>query len=187
MIEKKIKKIAIIGNAAGGKTRLARALALQFQVQLIHVDSIQFLPGLKRRSNEEVIKLLCAIQNSDNWLIDGYGPLDILIERLDFSDLIVFIDFPLWRHLWWALKRQCLVLLFPRGELPDKCNEFSWNHSRRIFRGIFSEYRQMRPELIRILSQNKYRDKTLYIQSLKEWTAVSSGAVKDFSFSRPSA
>lgn len=184
MIEKDIKKIAIIGNAAGGKTRLARRLAVHFQLPVTHIDSIQFLSGLGRRANAEVIQILRGVQDSESWIIDGYGPLDILMERLNNSDLIIFIDFPIWRHLWWAFKRQCLVLFFPRKELPAQCSEFRWGHTLRIFRGIFSEYRQMRPELLRLLSKEPYKDKTIHLLSLKQLNAVGRGAVKNLSGSR---
>ena len=77
----KIKKISVIGNACSGKTTLSRKLAERYELPLTHVDSIQFLPGLKLRNPDETRKTLQEISERDMWIIDGYGPLKIIEKR----------------------------------------------------------------------------------------------------------
>jgi adenylate kinase family enzyme len=169
---KYIKKIAIIGNAAGGKTLLSRRLASIYNLPLSHIDSIQFLPGLKIRPYQESIDIIRNIMLDDKWIIDGYGPLDILQLRIDSSDKIIFIDLPLWRHYWWFLKRQIKIFFKKRQELPEDCNELSLAHTLKVINNIWKVHYQMRPEMIKILSDDKVNFKVIHITSLSTWNKV---------------
>ena len=166
------RKIAIIGNAGGGKTTLAQKLGAQLSLPVTHVDSIQFLAGMKIRPHAESIQILNEIEARDAWIIDGFGPLDIIENRFQLADRILFIDLPLWRHYWWCTKRQMQNLWSKRGELPPGCDEFSIAQTRKLYRTLWKVHHQMRPELIRILSRPQFKNKTLRIQSHREWLDV---------------
>jgi adenylate kinase family enzyme len=167
-----IHKIAVIGNAGGGKTTLSRRLAQIHKLPLTHVDSVQFIPGMKIRPYSESIKILSEIQDQSAWIIDGYGPLDIIEKRFQLADKVVFIDFPLWRHYWWCTKRQIQNLWTRREELPEGCSEVSWAHSVKLFQSLQKVHRQMRPELLKILSREKYCGKVIYIRNLRDWNKI---------------
>lgn len=162
-------KIAVIGNAGGGKTTLSRKLSQQLGVPLHHVDSYQFLAGMRIRPHQETIKILREIQAKDHWLIDGYGPLDIIEQRFQLADQIIFIDFPLWRHYWWSLKRQINSLWFPRQELPPECFEANFHQTYKLFRTIWKVHTKMRPELLRILSRPNLREKVCHIRTYRDY------------------
>lgn len=166
------RKIAVIGNAGGGKTTLARRLAKQLGIPLTHIDAIQFLPGLQIRPYRESIEIIKKIHQMESWLIDGFGPLDILIERLELADKVVFIDFPLWRHYWWCTKRQVQSIWKARTELPVGCDEAMWSHTVKIYRTLWKVHHQMRPELLRILARDSFRHKVIYVRSLKDWKGL---------------
>ncbi|HVJ64310.1 MAG TPA: hypothetical protein VM901_03545 [Bdellovibrionota bacterium] len=163
-------KIAVIGNAAGGKTWLSRRLAARHQIPLFHVDSIQFDGELRMRPHRESAETLRAIAaTKPEWIIDGYGPLDTVLERLALADLIVFIDLPLVRHLGWLLKRQFTSLWHRRPELPPgHASEFRWAHMRKVIQYMLSQHRQMRPEMIRILAREALSSKVHTIRSVAE-------------------
>ncbi len=167
------RKIAVIGNAGAGKTVLARQLANRYQLPLTHVDSIQFVAGMKIRPHKESIALLTEIQNQQAWIIDGYGPLDILEKRFALADRIVMIDFPLWRHYWWATKRQIKNLWSPRQELPEGCSEVSWEQTRKLYKTIGTVHRLMRPELLRILNREQHNGKVILIRNLSQLNRIS--------------
>lgn len=167
-----VKKIAVVGNAGGGKTKLSRQLSSFYKLPLTHVDSIQFLPGMVIRPHKESIAILDDIQKQSAWIIDGYGPLDIIVKRFELADVIVFIDLPLWRHYWWCTKRQFCNLWSRRDELPEDCNEATWAHTMKLYRTLWRVHKQMRPELLRIFSRESLKNKVIYIRSLQEWKKV---------------
>lgn len=166
------KKIVVIGNAAGGKTKLSLRLGQIYKLPVTHVDRIQFLPGLRMRPHQETRQILDEIIQQEAWLIDGFGPLDNLERRFELADLIVFIDLPLWRHYWWLGKRQIQNLWSRRAELPEGCHELNWAHTRKMIDAIRKTHVQMRPELMRILGREQLKAKTIHIRDLKSWSEL---------------
>lgn len=162
-------RIAVIGNAGGGKTTLSRRLGKIHNLPVIHVDSIQFLPGMQIRSLDETRQVLNEEAAKQNWLIDGYGPLDLIEKRFGIADWVIFVDFPLARHIWWCMKRQIRGIWQQRAELPEGCNEATVKHTVKLFKTIWRVHRQMRPELIRILNRENLRHKVIFVNSLSEW------------------
>lgn len=173
------QKVVVIGNIAGGKTRMSRRLAELHQLPLTHIDSFQFLPGMVIRPLPETRDFLNAITAQDKWLVDGFGPLDILEKRFALADQIVFIDLPLWRHQWWTIKRQISNLWSRRPELPKDCNERDWEHTKKIFKTLRQVDSKMLPELRRILNRDTNKYKTIFIQDLDQWNRLySAGLIK---------
>ncbi len=158
------KKILILGNACAGKTVLARKLAQKYRLPLFHVDSFQYDPDLQIQEHQKTLQKLAEIQKSDQWIIDGYGPLDDLIERLNKADLIIFIDLPLWKHYGWAVVR-VLKTFFrkARPELPQGANERNIRHIIKLFKSIHQIHYKMRPEMLRILDRGVFKDKVVVI------------------------
>lgn len=167
------RRIAIIGNVAGGKTHLARCLSQQLGIPTLHIDSVQFLPGMKIRPLDETRKVLKEFCEQDSWIVDGYGPLDLLEPRMRQADLIVLIDLPVWRHYFWCLRRQLFSFWQPRQELPIGCSELSWPHTRKLLKTIHEMHTKMRPELLRILSRETYRDKTTILKDVRQLRSYS--------------
>ncbi|WP_291516310.1 hypothetical protein [Bdellovibrio sp. ArHS] len=169
---KDIRKIAVVGNAGGGKTALSRRLSQLQSLPLTHVDSIQFLPGMKIRPHKESIEILLEIQKGERWIIDGYGPLDIIEKRFQAADLVIFIDFPLWRHYWWCTKRQIQNLWSRRKELPPGCDEVTWAHTKKLYKTLWQVHTKMRPELLRIFARDALKNKVIYVRTLREWKRI---------------
>lgn len=161
-------RIAIIGNIGGGKTRLAERLGKLRLLPVYHVDSYQFTSSLQIRPHQETIQDLRQIQNQDSWIIDGYGPLDILIERLEISDQIIFVDLPVWRHIFWTIKRQITNIWSPRPELPAGAKETSFHHMVKLFRSLWKIHKKMRPEMLRILSRSSLKSRVSHVQTLQQ-------------------
>ncbi len=167
-----LSRVAVVGNAGGGKTALSRRLAERYQLPLTHVDSIQFLPGMKIRPFKESVAILSEIQSRESWLIDGYGPLDIIVKRFELAECVVFVDFPIWRHFWWCTKRQIQNVWSRRAELPEGCSEVSWAHTLKLYKSIWKAHKLMRPELLRIFDRESLRDKMVYVRTVKDWNRI---------------
>lgn len=173
MYSKDIRKIAVVGNAGGGKTTLSRRLAKIHNLPLTHVDAIQFVAGMQIRPHRESIQILKDVQAQESWIIDGYGPLDIIEKRFQSSDRVVFIDFPLWRHYWWCTKRQIQNFWSRREELPEGCDELTFAHTVKLYKTLWRVHKLMRPELLRIFARDNLKGKVLYVRTLKDWKRLS--------------
>jgi adenylate kinase family enzyme len=57
-----MNRIAIIGNGAGGKTTLARALSTATGIPVCHVDTLQFTAGGRRTPRAELDAQLQEIE-----------------------------------------------------------------------------------------------------------------------------
>lgn len=174
-------KIAVIGNACGGKTVLSRRLAEIYRLPLIHVDRLQYAEHLQLKPFKETIQLLQQEQQKASWVIDGFGPLDILEERLKLADAVVMIDLPVWRHYFWAAKRVVKnIFLGQRSELPPHSSERNLRHIAKLFKTIRQIHTKMRPEMLRILNRDVLKKKTILIRDLDQWSSIyKSGLVWD--------
>lgn len=167
-----IRKIAVIGNGGGGKTTLSKVLAKKYLLKLTHVDSIQYLAGMKKRAPDETSHILDLLTQERNWLIDGFGSLEVMKRRFDLADKIVFVDFPLWRHYWWCTKRQIKSLWSPRKELPEGCNEATFSHTIHLYKILWRVHFKIRPNLIEFFQQENIKDKVITIRTLTDWNKI---------------
>jgi adenylate kinase family enzyme len=100
------QRIAIIGNAGGGKSTLARRLAASHDLPLTEVDKLLWQPGWKITPEEEYDALHQPLIDSDCWIIEGMGHLHSIRPRLLRATWIIVIDMPIWMHFWLAAERQ---------------------------------------------------------------------------------
>jgi hypothetical protein len=99
-------RIAIIGNAGGGKSTLARAMAAARGLPLVEVDKLLWRPGWEITPEDVYEAEHAPLIASENWLIEGMGHLDTIRDRLLRATWIVFVDMPIWMHFWLAAERQ---------------------------------------------------------------------------------
>ena len=90
-----MKKIAVFGNAGGGKSTLARRLADLTGLPLYPLDMIQFRAGGGEVPREEYLKAHAELLRRDEWIIDGFGCVASAWERFSEADTLVYIDLPL--------------------------------------------------------------------------------------------
>lgn len=114
-------RIAVIGNAGGGKSTLSRKLSDLLKLPLYPIDQLQWRPGWQRAPERDFSSAHAKLLKEPRWIIDGWGGFDAIEERFCRSDTIVLVDYPLWRHYWWALKRQFMCLFRPRIDGPPGC------------------------------------------------------------------
>jgi adenylate kinase family enzyme len=99
------RRVAIVGNIAGGKSTLARALAEATGIPHREYDTLLWR-GTELLPDEEAIALEQAWLAEPLWIIDGMGAWEAMERRLDRADGIIFIDLPLWQHYAWAAERR---------------------------------------------------------------------------------
>jgi adenylate kinase family enzyme len=101
-----MSRIAIIGNAGGGKSTLARKLAARRGLPHIEIDRLLWESGWVLTPADVYARQHREIISQCEWVIDGLGRQDSLAERLDRATEIILIDMPLWMHFWLAAERQ---------------------------------------------------------------------------------
>src|ERR1700686_2646187 len=66
-----MRKVAVFGNAGGGKSTLARRLAGVTGLSLYPIDTIKFRAGGSEIPHQEYLKIPSDLLNRDQWIIDG--------------------------------------------------------------------------------------------------------------------
>jgi adenylate kinase family enzyme len=143
-----MKRVAVFGNTAGGKSTLARRLADLTGLPLYPLDLIQFRAGGGEVPPEEYLKAHADLLRRDAWIIDGFGSVASSAERFSKADTLVFIDLPLVTHHWWVTKRLIKGLLVaPEGWPQDSPLWSSTLNSYKVIwryrRGLTPRYRQL--------------------------------------------
>jgi len=99
-------RIVVIGNAAGGKSTLARQLARRRELTHVEVDRLLWRSGWTLAPEADYARAHAEAIARERWVIDGLGRQDSIAERLARSTEIILIDLPLWMHFWLAADRQ---------------------------------------------------------------------------------
>jgi len=100
-----MKRVAVFGNAGGGKSTLARELAGLTGLPLYVLDLIEFRPGGERVARDEYLKVHEELIRRDEWIIDGFGGRASAWERFAVADTLIHVDLPLHTHYSWVTKR----------------------------------------------------------------------------------
>src|SRR5262245_3150637 len=151
-----MRRIAIIGNAGGGKSTLARKLGAALAIPVHEIDLLQWKPGWVPASAEEIVQTHDRWLASPAWIIDGWGSWEAIAARFDLADTIIVVDFPLILHYWWAIKRQVTCLFQPDPAWPPPgCHALPI--TRRLLEMIWQIHWTMRPQLLATVA--RYSDR----------------------------
>ena len=127
-----MKRVAVFGNAGGGKSTLARQLAVITGLPLYAIDKLQFNDGGAAVPHEEYLEQHRHLLAKENWIIDGYGDTATVWERCAVADTLIHIDLPLPVHYWRVTKR------FIRGMFADP---EGWPKDSPLWSSTMSSYK----------------------------------------------
>jgi adenylate kinase family enzyme len=145
-----MERVAVIGNAGGGKSTLARALATRRGLPYVEIDSLLWRDGWQPAPEGEYEAEHARLIAEPRWVTDGLGRLESLAARLSRASGIVLIDLPLWMHFWLAAERQ---IAWARGEIahpPAGAKEMP--PTEELFRTIYEVDRDWMPEVRRLVA-----------------------------------
>lgn len=159
-------RVAVIGNAGGGKSTMCRKLGQALDLAVYPVDQIQWKPGWVRTAAAEFKQRHEEWLARERWIIDGWGPWEAIEARFAAADTIILVDHPLFIHYWWALKRQFQCLFRPRSDGPEGCPmlPMTWPLIQMIWTIHWSE----RPRLIRLVDTFRASKQVIAIGSPKQ-------------------
>lgn len=138
-----MKKIAVIGNAAGGKSTLCRTLTQTLNIPLLEIDQIFWTPDWRVAPADAYNAHHDAFIAGETWLVDGGGSWESVLKRLAVADTVIFLDMPLWRHYWWVTKRQFWT----------RKGSVSWRLVPKLYQMIWHMHKDMRPKIIAELAR----------------------------------
>ena len=131
-----MKKVAIFGNAGGGKSTLARRLAQTTGLPLYTIDKLQYRPGGAAVPHDHYRRLHSALLTEDEWILDGFGCMESAWERFSAADTLVHVDLPLVIHCWWVSKRMLQGLY---------SNPEGWPEDSPVMKSSLNSYRVLWP------------------------------------------
>jgi len=162
----------IIGNGGGGKTTLADHVAEAYALPRVEIDTMQFQPQWQRTSEAALRAHVVTAQAMERWVIDGFGPWDLIEERAVLADTIIFVDHPIWVHFWWACERQ---LAAARGEQrlggPKACDVR--DVTKQLFETIWWVHEHLRPKLVALVEPHQTTKQVTWIRSPEALDAFS--------------
>ncbi|MDO3381619.1 adenylate kinase [Gilvimarinus algae] len=143
-----MKKVAIFGNAGGGKSTLARRLTETSGLPLHNLDKLQYRPDGEAVPHSEYLKAHSQLLMQDSWIIDGFGCVPSAWERFAAADTLIYIDLPLPVHTWWVTKRFVKGLVaspegWPQGSSIVKGTLNSYQVLWRCHQKLTPRYRQL--------------------------------------------
>lgn len=156
-------RVAVIGNAGGGKSTMCRALSAALGLPYHPIDKIQWQPGWVQTPESEFNAKHDVLLRTERWIIDGFGPWESVERRFDAADTIIFVDHPLWIHYWWATKRQLKSVIWGRPDGPDGCPMLPVTF--RLYRMMWLLHRDSRPKLLNALAAHREGKTVIHIRS----------------------
>ncbi len=166
------RRVAVIGNAGGGKSTLARRIAASIGVAYVEIDSLLWRqnweatdPGCYASAHQRII-------SKDRWVVDGLGRRESISARLSRSTEIILVDLPLWVHFWLAAERQIAWNKGPIDNPPGGVT--SAPPTKLLFRTIWEVDQTWMPDLRNQIDQAEVGGKHVTrVRSLDELDLLS--------------
>jgi len=161
-----MKRVAIFGNAGGGKSTLARQMAEVTGLPLYVIDKLQFNDGGAAVSQQEYLERHRHLLARETWIIDGYGDTATVWERCGVADTLVHVDLPLPIHYWRVTKRLIKGLLAdPEGWPKDSP---IWSSTMSSYRVLPSCHRYLTPKYRQLVSEMAASKRVAHLRSPRE-------------------
>jgi adenylate kinase family enzyme len=139
-----MKRVAVFGNAGGGKSTLAKRVAEVTGLPLYPLDLIQFRPGGGKLPHDEYLKAHADLVCREEWIIDGFGCVASAWERFSAADTLIYIDLSLRTHYNWVTKRLIKGLFVTPESWPE--NSPMWASTINSYRVIPRCHRHLTPK-----------------------------------------
>jgi len=156
-------KIALAGYSGAGKSTLAQRLGTQYGVPVLHLDTVQWVPGWRERDAEEQQRIVREFLDSHGaWVIDGNYSALCFERRMEEADRIVLLLLPRFVCLLRVLRRYRRWKGRTRPDMGEGCAEkvdaafLRWV----LWDGRTGRKRKRFAELAR-----RYPDKTVVVRS----------------------
>lgn len=144
-----INKINIIGGPGSGKSTLAEDLGKSLNIPIIHIDKLYENSNWQYKNREEANnKVLNIINKEEKYIIDGTYT-ETLKDRLEKSDLMIYLDFSSIDLLKGIIKRRI-------GNKNISKNKLGWNEqlSPEFIKYVINFNSKKREQIYSIIKEN---------------------------------
>lgn len=161
-----MNKVAVFGNTGGGKSTLSKRLGELTGLPWVPLDSIQYRPGGDKVPHAEFKAAHDALLKQDQWIVDGFGSMDTLWNRLATADTLVYLDMPVLQHYWWVTKR------FLTGAWVSPAG---WPENSSLLKGTLNSYStvwlchtKLTPKYREYVAQAKEKKQVYHLRSRQD-------------------
>jgi adenylate kinase family enzyme len=172
----RMSKVAVFGNAGGGKSTLGRGLAEATGLPLHVIDMIQFQgryrPGEKdggKIAHEEYRRIHADLISRDRWIIDGFESVALAWERFAAADTLVYVDLPVLTHYRFVTKRPLKGLFGNPPGWPE--NSPLWSSTLDSYRVIWRCHRRLTPKYRQLVAEASASKRVHHLTSPGEMRA----------------
>ena len=173
-----MRKVAVFGNAGGGKSTLARRIADLMRLPLYPLDMIQFRAGGGEVPREEYLKAHAELLCRDAWIIDGFGCVASAWERFAKADTLVYVDLPLATHHWWVTKRLVKGLFVTPEGWP--ANSPIWSSSISSYKVLWRCHRHLTPRYRQLVADAAASKRVHHVRSPTEMAAFLGAIAREY-------
>ncbi|MEO1348005.1 MAG: adenylate kinase [Cyanobacteria bacterium J06635_15] len=138
-----MNKVAVFGNTGGGKSTLSKRLSEVTGLPWVPLDSLQYRPGGSEVTLAEFKSAHDALLQQDQWIVDGFGSMDTLWNRLAMADTLVYLDMPVLQHYWWVTKRFLQGAWVPPAGWPN--NSPLWQGTLKSYSTVWLCHTKLTP------------------------------------------
>jgi adenylate kinase family enzyme len=164
-----MRKVAVFGNTAGGKSTLAKGLAEITGLSLYPIDKFQYRAGGGQVRQEEYLKIHADILHQDQWIIDGYGSVASAWERFAAADTLIYIDLPILTHGRWVTKRLIKgPFINPEGWPEDSP---VWRSTLNSYKVLWLCHRRLTPKYRQLVADASSSKRVHHLKSPAEMKA----------------
>ena len=161
-----MRKVAVFGNAGGGKSTLARKLAALTGLPLYPVDMLEFRSDGAAVPREEYLKTHAELLTRDRWIIDGFGGVESAWQRFASADTLVYVDLPLLTHARWVTKRLVKGLFVTPEGWP--AGSPIWSSSMSSYRVLWLCHRHLTPKYRALVAEARHDKRVHHLKSAAE-------------------
>jgi adenylate kinase family enzyme len=161
-----MKKVAVFGNAGGGKSTLSKRLSEITGLPLHVLDKIKHQSEGTEVSAEDYKRAHEKILATDEWIIDGFGCMETLWLRLNEADTLVFLNLPLYVHFSLVTKRLITGYFKPPEGWPQKSPILK--SSIKSYRVLWLCHKYLTPKYREYIEQAQSIKKVYHIRSTKQ-------------------
>ena len=161
-----MKRVAVFGNAGGGKSTLARRLADLTGLPLFPVDTMQWTADAEPVPHQQYLKAHANLLRRAEWIIDGFGDVASAWERFAAADTLIYLDLPLSTHYRWVTKRFIKGLFANPEGWP--ANSPMWSSTLAGYRVIPLCHRNLTPKYRQLVADAATAKRVHHLRSPAE-------------------